>query len=64
MRRIESNMYWISDEQRVRALALVSDRPLSAREQFARTRLLAERRRRALFAALAFLVVGAVLVFR
>jgi hypothetical protein len=49
-------MYWISDEQRTRALAMVSTPIPTMREQMARARAMAEKRRRFGYAGLALLV--------
>ncbi|MEW5915347.1 MAG: hypothetical protein AB1762_03035 [Gemmatimonadota bacterium] len=49
-------MYWISDEQRTRALAMVSTPMPTMREQMARARTMAERRRRVGYASLALLL--------
>lgn len=49
-------MYWISDEQRTRALAMVATPIPTMREQMARVRTMAERRRRIGYAGLALLV--------
>ena len=57
-------MYWISDEQRTRALARVAERPLSMREQMERARVLADRRRRVVYAGIALFVALVAAVFR
>ena len=57
-------MYWISDEQRTRALARVAERPLSMREQMDRARVTADRRRRVVYAGIALFVALVAAVFR
>lgn len=57
-------MYWISDEQRSRALALIAERPRPVRDELARTRVLADRRRRLWYAGLALLVAMIAATFR
>ncbi len=57
-------MYWISDEQRTRALLRVADRSLSVREQLERARVMAERRRRVWYAGFALLVALIAAIFR
>lgn len=57
-------MYWISDEQRTRALARVSDDSLSVREQLARARVMADRRRRVWYSGLALLLALVAAIFR
>jgi hypothetical protein len=60
----ETTMYWISDEQRMRALERVSYRTPTAREQVARARLMADRRRRVWYAGFALLVALVAAIFR
>jgi len=57
-------MYWFSDDQRTRALALVSHRSPSVREQLARARVMADRRRRVWYAGFALLVALVAAIFR
>ena len=57
-------MYWISDEQKTRALALVSDRLPTVREQLARARVLADRRRRLWYSGLALMLALVAAIFR
>ncbi|MGQ0641944.1 MAG: hypothetical protein ACT4P6_14435 [Gemmatimonadaceae bacterium] len=56
-------MYWISDEQRARAIARVSDRAPSLREQLERARLMADRRRRVWYSGIAILVALIAAIF-
>ena len=57
-------MYWISDEQRTRALARVAAGTPSVREQLERARVLADRRRRVRYAGFALLVALIAALFR
>lgn len=56
-------MYWISDEQRLRALALISERPRPVRDQLERARLMADRRRRVWYASFAILLALVAAIF-
>jgi len=57
-------MYWISDEQRTRAIARVSAGTPSVREQLERARVMADRRRRVWYAGAALLVALIAAIFR
>lgn len=57
-------MYWISDEQRTRALARVAEHSPSVREQLARARVMADRRRRVWYSGLALLLALVAAIFR
>jgi hypothetical protein len=57
-------MYWISDEQRTRAFVRVSEQSLSVREQLARARMMADRRRRIWFSGVALLLALVAAIFR
>lgn len=57
-------MYWINDEQRMRALATVAAGTPSVREQLERARVMAERRRRVWYAGMALLVAVIAAIFR
>jgi hypothetical protein len=57
-------MYWISDEQRTRALLRVSEHSPSVREQLARARVMADRRRRVGYSGLALLLALVAAIFR
>jgi hypothetical protein len=56
-------MYWISDEQHDRALATVTHGGLSVRDQLARARMAAERRRRIAVSGMALLAALVAAVF-
>lgn len=56
-------MYWISDEQRMRALARVAAGTPSVREQLQRARVMADRRRRVWYAGVALLVAMIAAIF-
>ncbi len=57
-------MYWISDEQRTRAIARVSEHSPSVREQLARARVMADRRRRVWYSGLALMLALIAAIFR
>jgi len=57
-------MYWISDEQRTRALERVAAGLPSVREQLERARVMADRRRRVWYAGFALLVALIATIFR
>ncbi len=57
-------MYWISDEQRTRALARVSEGTPSVRAQLERARVLADRRRRLWYSGLALMLALVAAIFR
>jgi len=59
-----TSMYWISDEQRTRALARVAAGLPSVREQLERARVMADRRRRVWYAGLALFVALIAAIFR
>ncbi|HJU73598.1 MAG TPA: hypothetical protein VJ717_07615 [Gemmatimonadaceae bacterium] len=56
-------MYWISDDQRSRAFALVADRPRPVRDELARARAMADRRRRIWYSGLALLIALVAAIF-
>ena len=56
-------MYWISDEQRTRALARVAAGVPSVREQLERARVMADRRRRVWYAGFALVVALVAAIF-
>ncbi|HEY7566403.1 MAG TPA: hypothetical protein VH762_02455 [Gemmatimonadaceae bacterium] len=56
-------MYWISDEQRTRALTRVAAGLPSVREQLERARVTADRRRRVWYAGFALLVALIAAIF-
>lgn len=57
-------MYWISEEQRTRAFARVAEHTPSVREQLARARVLADRRRRVWYSGLALMLALIAAIFR
>lgn len=57
-------MYWISDEQHDRVLATVSQPGASLRDQLARARMAADRRRRVAYSGLALLAALVAAIFR
>ena len=57
-------MYWISDEQRTRTVARVAEQSPSMREQLARARVMADRRRRVWYSGLALLLALVAAIFR